>query len=70
VRPLAGIPAKGFEIEAATDTKVAHCPSSDLFLRSGVMAYDRMRENEITVGLASDVAAGPELKPLGSDESG
>jgi guanine deaminase len=55
--------AKGFEIEAATDTKVAHCPSSNLFLRSGVMAYDRMRENEITVGLASDVAAGPELNP-------
>jgi guanine deaminase len=27
------------------------------------MAYDRMRENRITVGLASDVAAGPELNP-------
>jgi guanine deaminase len=48
---------------AATATKVAHCPSSNLFLRSGVMAYDRMRENRITVGLASDVAAGPELNP-------
>jgi guanine deaminase len=48
---------------AATETKVAHCPSSNLFLRSGVMAYDRMREYGITVGLASDVAAGPELNP-------
>ena len=48
---------------AASETKVAHCPSSNLFLRSGVMAYDRMRKNRITVGLASDVAAGPELNP-------
>ena len=55
--------AREYRALAATDTKVAHCPSSNLFLRSGVMAYDRMRENRITVGLASDVAAGPELNP-------
>jgi guanine deaminase len=48
---------------AATETKIAHCPSSNLFLRSGVMACDRMRNYGITVGLASDVAAGPELNP-------
>jgi guanine deaminase len=52
-----------YRVLAATETKVAHCPSSNLFLRSGVMAYDRMREYQITVGLASDVAAGPELNP-------
>jgi guanine deaminase len=52
-----------YRMLAATRTKVAHCPSSNLFLRSGVMAYDQMREHEITVGLASDVAAGPELNP-------
>jgi len=55
--------AREYRALAATETKVAHCPSSNLFLRSGVMAYDRMRENRITVGLASDVAAGPELNP-------
>lgn len=55
--------AREYRALAATETKVAHCPSSNLFLRSGVMAYDRMRKNRITVGLASDVAAGPELNP-------
>jgi guanine deaminase len=55
--------AREYHALAATETKIAHCPSSNLFLRSGVMAYDRMRKNRITVGLASDVAAGPELNP-------
>jgi len=46
---------------AATDTRIAHCPSSNLFLSSGVMPLARYREAGITVGLGSDVAAGPEL---------
>jgi guanine deaminase len=52
-----------YRLLAGTKTKVAHCPSSNLFLRSGVMAYDRMQRYGITVGIASDVAAGPELNP-------
>jgi guanine deaminase len=55
--------SREYRLLARTETKVAHCPSSNLFLRSGVMAYDRMRKYQITVGLASDVAAGPELNP-------
>ena len=43
-----------------TDTRVAHCPSSNLFLASGIMPLSRYREAGLGVGLGSDVAAGPD----------
>ena len=44
-----------------TDTRVAHCPASNLFLASGLMPLARYLEAGLAVGLGSDVAAGPEL---------
>jgi guanine deaminase len=55
--------SREFGALAETNTKVAHCPSSNLFLSSGVMDISEMRRRGIKVGLASDVAAGPELNP-------
>jgi guanine deaminase len=43
-----------------TGTRVAHCPSSNLFLASGVMPLARYLEAGLEVGLGSDVAAGPD----------
>jgi guanine deaminase len=43
-----------------TDTRVAHCPSSNLFLASGIMPLARYREAGLRVGLGSDVAGGPD----------
>lgn len=40
--------------------RIAHCPSSNLFLASGVMPLGRYLEAGIQVGLGSDVAAGPD----------
>jgi guanine deaminase len=40
---------------------VAHCPTSNLFLSSGVCPLDRLHAAGLTIGLGSDVAAGPEL---------
>jgi guanine deaminase len=45
----------------ATGTRVAHCPSSNLFLASGVMPLGRYMDAGLSVGLGSDVAGGPEL---------
>ncbi|MGK2850975.1 MAG: amidohydrolase family protein [Candidatus Limnocylindrales bacterium] len=42
-------------------TRVAHCPVSNLFLASGVMPLGRYLEAGLSVGLGSDVAAGPDL---------
>jgi guanine deaminase len=46
---------------AAAQSTVAHCPSSNLFLGSGLMKLDQLVKAGIAVGLGSDVAAGPEL---------
>ena len=43
-----------------TDTRVAHCPSSNLFLASGIMPLARYLEAGLGVGLGSDVAGGPD----------
>jgi guanine deaminase len=51
------------EIEAiaVAQANVAHCPTSNLFLGSGLMRLDQLLKAGIAVGLGSDVAAGPEL---------
>ena len=46
---------------AAAGSNVAHCPTSNLFLGSGLMKLDQLLRAGIAVGLGSDVAAGPEL---------
>ena len=43
------------------DARIAHCPASNLFLSSGMMPLDAHREAGMTIGLGSDVAAGPEV---------
>ncbi|HJW22770.1 MAG TPA: amidohydrolase family protein, partial [Candidatus Limnocylindrales bacterium] len=43
-----------------TDTRVAHCPASNLFLASGVMPLARYLEAGLGIGLGSDVAGGPD----------
>ncbi|MGZ8512728.1 MAG: amidohydrolase family protein, partial [Candidatus Limnocylindria bacterium] len=44
-----------------SDARVAHCPASNLFLASGMMPLAGYLAAGMTVGLGSDVAAGPEL---------
>ncbi|MGH2358296.1 MAG: amidohydrolase family protein [Candidatus Limnocylindria bacterium] len=46
---------------AESGAHVAHCPASNLFLSSGIMPASRYLAAGISVGLGSDVAAGPEL---------
>jgi len=44
-----------------SESRVAHCPASNLFLASGMMPLGSYRASGVTVGLGSDVAAGPEV---------
>ncbi len=44
-----------------TESSLAHCPSSNFFLKSGVFPYQKIREAECLFGLGSDVAAGPAM---------
>jgi guanine deaminase len=43
-----------------TGTRVAHCPSSNLFIGAGVMPLARWLEAGVAVGLGSDVSGGPD----------
>jgi guanine deaminase len=49
------------EALAASGASVAHCPSANLFLRSGILPLEKVRAAGLRIGLGSDVAAGPEL---------
>jgi guanine deaminase len=49
---------------ALDDCGVAHCPSSNFFLKSGVFPYARMRKAGVKFGLGSDIAAGPEISMM------
>lgn len=53
--------AREIDALATSQTNVAHCPTSNLFLGSGLMKLDQILKAGIAVGLGSDVAAGPEL---------
>ena len=44
-----------------SDSRVAHCPASNLFLSSGMMPLGAYRGAGMRIGLGSDVAAGPEV---------
>jgi guanine deaminase len=49
-----------------TESRIAHCPASNLFLASGVMPLARYLEAGAVVGLGSDVAGGPDLSIFGA----
>jgi guanine deaminase len=51
------------EVERLVESRsrVAHCPASNLFLSSGMMPLGTYRAAGMSVGLGSDVAAGPEV---------
>ena len=49
---------------AGSGTGVAHCPTSNMFLGSGLFDLRRLRELEIRVGLGTDVGGGTSLSLL------
>jgi guanine deaminase len=53
--------SREIEAIAVAQANVAHCPTSNLFLGSGLIKLDQLLKAGIAVGLGSDVAAGPEL---------
>jgi guanine deaminase len=53
--------AREIDAIAAAQSNIAHCPTSNLFLGSGLMKLDQLLNAGIAIGLGSDVAAGPEL---------
>lgn len=56
--------------EAEMDTlahhrcKIAHCPDSNFYLKSGEFKYQNLRDHKLEIGIGSDVAAGTSLSML------
>ena len=50
-----------WDLLGESGTRVAHCAGSNFFLRSGVFDMARAKGRGITVGLGTDVGAGPSL---------
>jgi guanine deaminase len=55
---------------AETGTAVAHCPVSNMFIRSGVMPLDRYQAAGLRIGLGTDVAGAPELSVIAQMRAG
>ena len=55
---------KEIEILNKTGSKVAHCPDSNFFLKSGMFPLKRLQNAGIDFALASDVAGGTSLSML------
>jgi guanine deaminase len=55
---------------AETGSRIAHCPSSNLFLTSGAMRLGRYLDAGLVIGLGSDVSAGPDLSLFGVMRAG
>ena len=55
---------------AESGTHVAHCPASNLFLASGAMPLGRYLAAGLSVGLGSDVAAGPDVSLFATMRAG
>ena len=53
--------AREIDAIAAAQSNIAHCPTANLFLGSGLLKLDQLLNAGIAIGLGSDVAAGPEL---------
>jgi len=49
------------DVLAGSGSRVAHCPTANLFLASGIMPLEKLYDRGIPVGLGTDVAAGSEL---------
>ncbi|MFC1599898.1 guanine deaminase [Patescibacteria group bacterium] len=47
-----------------TRTKIAHCPTSNRFLSSGIMPFRKYRELNLNMGLGTDVAGGYSLSMI------
>ncbi len=49
------------ELLLKSSTKIAHCASSNFFLKSGIFDLNRTLDAKLDVGLGSDVGGGPNL---------
>ena len=63
-RQASGVGYKGLQVTRQTETSSAFCPSSNLFLGSGLFGWQQAAAAGVNVSLASDVGGGASLSML------
>ena len=51
-------------VAAETDTSIVHCPTSNLFLGSGLFEYEKLQKAGAKICLGTDVGGGTSLSPF------
>jgi guanine deaminase len=52
------------EMVKDTDTSIIHCPTSNLFLGSGLFEFQKFKEADVRIALGTDVGGGSTLSPF------
>jgi len=52
------------EMAAKTGTGIVHCPTSNMFIGSGLFQYKNLKDASVAVALGTDVAGGTSLSPF------
>jgi guanine deaminase len=52
------------EMAASTGTGIVHCPTSNLFIGSGLFDFNRLKQAGIAIALGTDVGGGTSLSPF------
>jgi guanine deaminase len=52
------------KMAAESDTSIVHCPTSNLFLGSGLFEYEKLKEANVRMALGTDVGGGTSLSPF------
>ena len=55
---------KEIAMAAETGTGIVHCPTSNLFIGSGLFQYQKLREAGVSLALGTDVGGGSSLSPF------
>jgi guanine deaminase len=56
-------------LAAETGTAIVHCPTSNLFMGSGLFQFERLKSSEVSLAFGTDIAGGTSLSPFATMKS-
>ena len=51
-------------LAAETGSAIVHCPTSNLFMGSGLFQFERLKNSEVSLAFGTDIAGGTSLSPF------
>ena len=56
-------------LAAETGAAIVHCPTSNLFMGSGLFQFERLKNSEVSLAFGTDIAGGTSLSPFATMKS-